>query len=278
MPKLRHIAIAARDPEGMAEFYKKAFDFREVGRPSGSLADGVFLSDGTLNLAVLAFKTDQLGKGLDYTGIHHFGLLVEDVAEFSKKLEALGAEYYIDRNQQEPNAGYFEKKFYGPEHVLFDIAEHPWAGCAPLDKPGRPAAAKLRHLAIAAREPEAMAAFFKRAFGFVEARRSDGPLAYGVHLSDGTVDLAILRFKTDQLGKGLDYTGLHHFGVLVDDLRRREERVEGLGGRHYMDQSAGRTGGFEVKMYGPEGVLFDIAEHPWTGGADLAAEKEAAAP
>jgi catechol 2,3-dioxygenase-like lactoylglutathione lyase family enzyme len=278
MPKLRHIAIAARDPEGMAEFYKKAFDFREVGRPSGSLADGVFLSDGTLNLAVLAFKTDQLGKGLDYTGIHHFGVLVEDVAEFSKKLEALGAEYYIDRNQREPNAGYFEKKFYGPEHVLFDIAEHPWAGCAPLDKPGRPAAAKLRHLAIAAQEPEAMAAFFKRAFGFAEARRSDGPLAYGVHLSDGTVDLAILRFKTDQLGKGLDYTGLHHFGVLVDDLRRREERVEELGGRHYMDQSAGRTGGFEVKMYGPEGVLFDIAEHPWTGGADLAAEKEAAAP
>jgi catechol 2,3-dioxygenase-like lactoylglutathione lyase family enzyme len=106
MPKLRHIAIAAEDPEAMAEFYKKAFD--------------------------LKFKTDQLGKGLDYRGIHHFGVLVEDVAEFSKKLETLGAEYYIDRSQNEPNAGYFEKKFYGPERVLFDIAEHPWAGCEPL--------------------------------------------------------------------------------------------------------------------------------------------------
>ena len=43
MPKLRHIAIAAEDPEAMAEFYKKAFDFKEVGRPNGVLADGVFL-------------------------------------------------------------------------------------------------------------------------------------------------------------------------------------------------------------------------------------------
>ena len=132
MAKLRHIAIAAEDPEAMAEFYKQAFDFKEVGRPSGALADGVFLSDGTLNMAILKFKTDQLGKGLDYRGIHHFGVLVEDVAEFSQRLERLGAEYYIDRNHQEPNAGYFEKKFYGPERVLFDIAEHPWAGCEPL--------------------------------------------------------------------------------------------------------------------------------------------------
>ena len=132
MAKLRHIAIAAKDPDAMAEFYKKAFDFKEVGRPNGVLADGVFLSDGTLNMAILKFKTDQLGKGLDYRGIHHFGVLVEDVAEFSKRLESLGAEYYIDRSQHEPNAGYFEKKFYGPERVLFDIAEHAWAGCEPL--------------------------------------------------------------------------------------------------------------------------------------------------
>ena len=132
MAKLRHIAIAAKNPDAMAEFYKKAFDFKEVRKSDGPLAYGYHLSDGTIDLAILRFKTDQLGKGLDYRGIHHFGVLVEDVGEFSKRLEGLGAEYYIDRSQQEPNAGYFEKKFYGPERVLFDIAEHPWAGCEPL--------------------------------------------------------------------------------------------------------------------------------------------------
>ena len=54
------------------------------------------------------------------------------IEEFSKKLESLGAEHYIDQGQGGHQAGYFEKKFYGPERVLFDIAEHPWAGCEPL--------------------------------------------------------------------------------------------------------------------------------------------------
>ena len=137
--------------------------------------------------------------------------------------------------------------------------------------------AKLRHIAIAAKDPDAMAKFYKKAFDFTEVRKTDGPLAYGYHLSDGTIDLAILRFKTDQLGKGLDYTGLHHFGILVEDVGEAAKKLEGLGGRHYMDQGADRIGGFEVKFYGPEGVLFDVAEHPWTGTEPLPAAVEAAA-
>jgi catechol 2,3-dioxygenase-like lactoylglutathione lyase family enzyme len=137
--------------------------------------------------------------------------------------------------------------------------------------------AKLRHIAIAAKDPDAMAEFYKKAFDFTEVRKTDGPLAYGYHLSDGTIDLAILRFKTDQLGRGLDYTGLHHFGILVADVEASAKKLEGLGGRHYMDQTdAGRIGGFEVKFYGPEGILFDVAEHPWTGTEPLPVEVEAA--
>ena len=138
--------------------------------------------------------------------------------------------------------------------------------------------AKLRHIAIAARDPDKMAEFYKKAFDFKEVRKTDGPLAYGYHLSDGTIDLAILNFKTDQLGKGLDYTGLHHFGILVDDVERATKRALALGGKHYMDQQdRERAGGFEVKLYGPEGVLFDVAEHPWTGTEPLPSEKAEAA-
>jgi catechol 2,3-dioxygenase-like lactoylglutathione lyase family enzyme len=285
MPKLRHIAIAAEDPEAMAEFYRKTFGFVEVGRPNGVLADGVFLSDGTLNMAILKFKTDQLGKGIDYRGIHHFGILVEDVDAFSEKLLGLGAEHYIDQGQGGHQAGYFEKKFYGPERVLFDIAEHGWAGAAPLpeagegsDPPGDTHRAKLRHLAIACDDPDAMADFYVKAFGFEIVRSNDGPLAYGHHVSDGTVDLAILRFKTDQLGRGMDFRGLHHFGILVDDIEQAGKAVTAGGGRHYMDQDdPARIGGFEVKMYGPEGILFDIAEHPWTGTEALPVPAQQAA-
>ena len=138
--------------------------------------------------------------------------------------------------------------------------------------------AKLRHIAIAAKDPDAMADFYVKAFDFKIVRSNDGPLAYGHHLSDGTIDLAILRFKTDQIGRGMDYTGLHHFGILVEDVDDAAKVAEALGGKHYMDQAdQALTGGFEVKMYGPEGVLFDIAEHPWTGTEPLPAKvKEAA--
>jgi len=132
--------------------------------------------------------------------------------------------------------------------------------------------AKLRHLAIACKDPDTMADFYVKAFDFKIVRSNDGPLAYGHHLSDGTIDLAILRFKTDQIGRGMDYTGLHHFGILVEDVDDAAKVAEALGGKHYMDQAdPQRTGGFEVKMYGPEGILFDIAEHPWTGTEPLPA-------
>jgi catechol 2,3-dioxygenase-like lactoylglutathione lyase family enzyme len=137
--------------------------------------------------------------------------------------------------------------------------------------------AKLRHIAIAAKDPDAMADFYVKAFDFKIVRSNDGPLAYGHHLSDGTIDLAILRFKTDQLGKGLDYAGLHHFGILVEDVETAAKKLERLGGKHYMDQGGDRLGGFEVKFYGPEGVLFDVAEHPWTGTEPLPLEKAEAA-
>ena len=130
--------------------------------------------------------------------------------------------------------------------------------------------AKLRHLAIACKDPDAMADFYVKAFDFKIVRSDDGKLAYGHHLSDGTIDLAILRFKSDQIGKGMDYTGLHHFGILVENLEEAQKAVEALGGKHYMDQeNPERTGGFEVKLYGPEGVLFDVAEHAWTGSEAL---------
>jgi catechol 2,3-dioxygenase-like lactoylglutathione lyase family enzyme len=133
MAKIRHIAIATNDPEKTAEFYKSAFEFKEIARTDASnpLAHGVFLSDGTLNLAILRFKSDQLGKGMDFTGVHHFGVLVEDADKATEKLESLGAVCFM-RPEPHEKMGYFEIKFRGPDGTVFDIAEHPWGGSAPL--------------------------------------------------------------------------------------------------------------------------------------------------
>jgi catechol 2,3-dioxygenase-like lactoylglutathione lyase family enzyme len=142
MAKLRHIAIAADDPYKTAEFYKQAFDLVEVRRtePAGEKSTyGVFLSDGTINLAILHFGWDQ-GPGIDFRGIHHFGVLVEDVDAYTEKLEKLGATCFARRPTGVTT--FYETKFHGPDHVVFDITEHAWKGAAPLNADNVPVQAE----------------------------------------------------------------------------------------------------------------------------------------
>ncbi|MES2563886.1 MAG: VOC family protein, partial [Pseudomonadota bacterium] len=73
--------------------------------------------------------------------------------------------------------------------------------------------ARIQHLAIASLEPEKQAEFYKRVFGFQEVRRIDNPRARGVVLTDGAINISVLNFQQDQIDHGLDFTGLHHFGV-----------------------------------------------------------------
>ncbi|BCO39225.1 hypothetical protein MINTM001_03640 [Mycobacterium paraintracellulare] len=132
MAKLRHVAVAVDNPENAASMLRSVFDFIEVGRCDNELAEGVFLSDGTLNIAVLHFRTDQLGKGLDFRGLHHVGFLVDDIAQTRKRLVAEGAECTMDRPEGD-DSSFFEVKFMSPDGFLFDVSDQPWVGSGPLE-------------------------------------------------------------------------------------------------------------------------------------------------
>ncbi len=140
MVKIRHIAIASRHPGKAADFYKAAFGFRELGRfgldpnkpDEAGRPSGVLLTDGTLNIAILKFSQDQIGVGDDFTGLHHFGVVIDDVEAWTKRLEALGAPCIVGADQLPKNA-HFEIKFRGPDGVVFDITDSPWPGSAPAD-------------------------------------------------------------------------------------------------------------------------------------------------
>ena len=136
---------------------------------------------------------------------------------------------------------------------------------------------KLRHIAIAAEDPYATAEFYKQAFDFVEVRRTEPKgegKSYGVFLSDGTLNMAILRFGWDQ-GHGLDFRGIHHFGVLVDDVDGTADKLEALGATCFARRPEGQQGFYETKFHGPDKVLFDITDHPWGGSAPLGAGEAA---
>ena len=63
MAKLRHIALIVSDPEASAKFFEQAFEFKRVG----SARRGIYLSDGTVNLALLRVEAINGGLGIAVT-------------------------------------------------------------------------------------------------------------------------------------------------------------------------------------------------------------------
>ena len=89
MSRIRHIAIATQDPEGTARFYKEGLGLREVGVVNSELAEGYYLTDGHVNIAILRFKTDAAAttEGAPrYTGVHHLGFEVDDMEAARKQI------------------------------------------------------------------------------------------------------------------------------------------------------------------------------------------------
>ncbi|SVD86515.1 uncharacterized protein METZ01_LOCUS439369 [marine metagenome] len=132
MPRIRHIAIGTKDPEATAKFYKEGLGLKEVGKVNSPTAEGYYLSDGHVNLAILKFKYDDPATTegqVKYTGVHHFGFEVEDMTEAQNRVEKLGAKHrpYPGTESMEAR-GNVEVKFNGPDGVTFDLSEHGWVG------------------------------------------------------------------------------------------------------------------------------------------------------
>ena len=125
--------------------------------------------------------------------------------------------------------------------------------------------AKLRHIAITVPDPEKAAAFYMKAFGLKRVGETDWAGAQGVYLSDGVVNIAFLRYKSEAYAgeRGCGFVGVHHFGFVVDDVARARASIEAAGGKHWMGEPVDGTGFYEVKYRDPEGVAFDITENGW---------------
>jgi methylmalonyl-CoA/ethylmalonyl-CoA epimerase len=126
--KLRHIAITVPDPEKAAEFYSKAFGLKRVGQTDWAGARGVYLSDGVVNIALLRYKTEEYAgeRGCDFVGVHHFGFIVDDVAESRAAIEAAGGTHWMGEPAE--GGGFYEVKYRDPDGVAFDITENGWSG------------------------------------------------------------------------------------------------------------------------------------------------------
>ena len=132
MARIRHIAIATRDLEGTKKFYIEGLGLKEVGKINTPTSEGCYLTDGHVNFAILKFKYDEPAKTegtLKWTGIHHFGLEVENMEEARAQIEKAGAVHRPYPGTEEmAKRGNVEVKFSGPDDVTIDLSEHGWLG------------------------------------------------------------------------------------------------------------------------------------------------------
>jgi len=137
MPKIKHIALSAKDADATAKFFIEVFGMKEIEKFDGHGARGYYLSDGDFNLAILDFKNDAVAgaeRGKDWHGIHHIGFQVESLDVIHEKLIAAGSAPRDDVNEalgvgrgarQESNV---EVKYSGPDGIMIDVSETGWVG------------------------------------------------------------------------------------------------------------------------------------------------------
>lgn len=136
--RLRHIAISVPDPAKAAKFFEEAFGMKVAG-PAGI---GLYVTDGTINVALLKFPGDVPGfpPGRPYYGLIHFGMWVDDLDETAKKVVAAGGSYLMGRADHNPNT-YYEVKYRDPDGVVFDLTHSGWKGAVKEVIPAAPAGA-----------------------------------------------------------------------------------------------------------------------------------------
>ena len=126
---------------------------------------------------------------------------------------------------------------------------------------------KIKHIGITTNDPGATADFFINTFGLTEVGRAQDNDS--VILSDGYINVTLLKFQYDRYGGGSP--GLHHFGFQVEDLDQTGEVIEREGGYELTEwnKTYGNSEGTpdnwigEKKYMTPEGIALDVNPTGW---------------
>ena len=131
---------------------------------------------------------------------------------------------------------------------------------------------KIKHIAVRTPDPEKTAAFYKDVFGLKEV----GQARTGYYLSDGHINLAILKSRDDGPGESPrdvpGYAGIHHLGFMVDDVDEVCQKLEAAGAAPMTDRTdvrhaaaSGPRSYYEIKYRGPDDQEIDVTESGWIG-------------
>ena len=129
--KLRHIAMSVTDVPSAQKFFEEAFGMTKAG----DAQNGIYMTDGVINVALLTKGGKVPGVNHPYYGVMHFGMWVDDLAQAEAQVQAAGATHVQGRPPNTPNS-FYEVKYTDPKgNFLFDITASGWRGAVKEVKP-----------------------------------------------------------------------------------------------------------------------------------------------
>ena len=116
---------------------------------------------------------------------------------------------------------------------------------------------RIVHLALRVDDLERTTQFYREVFGFAEMNTDRVRDHTSRHLSDGTIDLALIKYDAGTQSAESRAAGegpcIHHFAVEVPDMRTAEKRIRALGCEIISD-----PGVVPVKFRAPGGTVCEL--------------------
>ena len=117
---------------------------------------------------------------------------------------------------------------------------------------------RIAHIAIRVDDLDSASGFYQRTLGMRPVREGRVRDHYSRHLTDGNIDVALIRYDEDAGSREATASGdgpcIHHLGFCVDNVEAWREKVSALGCEILSD-----PGVVPVKFRAPGGVVMEFA-------------------
>jgi lactoylglutathione lyase len=115
---------------------------------------------------------------------------------------------------------------------------------------------RIVHLALKVDDLEKSTLFYETVFGFKEIETSKVRDHISRHLSDGNIDVALIKYETEESAESLASGRgpcIHHFGIEVSDLNKVAAELERFG-----CEVVSEPGVVPIKFRAPGGTIAEI--------------------
>lgn len=119
-----HAHLVSRDPDATAKWYVEALGAEILGRAEGKGSLNITTKVGEANLSVRGLRPNETvpdGEILPALGLHHFGLIVDDIEAATRQWVKSGGE--LLESTHIGSSGNIVAFVRGPENVMIEFLQ-----------------------------------------------------------------------------------------------------------------------------------------------------------